>query len=125
MGWIDIEKQMPPMGLRVLLELSGTCFGENGITLYADHSYHLGSWIVPSGEKDGEWLIDSSNEFTHPIVHAWMPLPRHYQQEEYAYAPEPDMMEHSMFEDDPDWLYKGDCVYEQMSLEDFMKGVEA
>lgn len=125
MGWIDIEKQMPPMELRVLLELSGTCFGENEITLYADHDYCLGSWIVPSGEKDGEWLIDSSNEFTHPTVHAWMPLPKHYQQKEYAYAPEPDMMEHAMFEDDPDWLYKGDCVYEQMSLEDFMKGVEA
>ena len=25
-----------------------------------------------------------------------------------------------MFEDDPDWLYQGNAVYEQMSLEDLL-----
>jgi len=27
----------------------------------------------------------------------------------------------AMFEDDPEWLYKDDCVYEQMTLEEFLK----
>ena len=31
-------------------------------------------------------------------------------------------MEHAMFEDEPEWLYKGDAVYEQMTLEDFLNG---
>ena len=31
------------------------------------------------------------------------------------------MMEHAMFEDDPDWLYKGDAVYEQMTLDEFLQ----
>ena len=34
------------------------------------------------------------------------------------------MMEHAMFEDDPEWLYKDDCVYEQMTLEDFLGGAK-
>jgi hypothetical protein len=39
--------------------------------------------------------------------------------------PEDDLMEHAMFEDDPEWLYKGNCQYEQMSLEEFLKGAES
>ena len=53
---------------------------------------------------------------------AWMPLPRHFEQME-IFEPEPDMMEHALFEDNPDWLYKGAMVYEQMSLEDLFEGV--
>lgn len=30
-------------------------------------------------------------------------------------------MEHAMFEDDPEWLYKGDAVYKQMTLEEVFK----
>jgi hypothetical protein len=33
----------------------------------------------------------------------------------------PDLMEHAMFEDEPEWLYKGDCVYEQISIEDWLR----
>lgn len=32
-----------------------------------------------------------------------------------------NVMEHAMFEDDPEWLYKGDAVYEQMSIEEFLQ----
>jgi hypothetical protein len=39
--------------------------------------------------------------------------------------PEDDLMEHAMFEDDPELLYKGNCQYEQMSLEEFLKGAES
>jgi hypothetical protein len=29
-------------------------------------------------------------------------------------------MEHSLWEEDPEWLYKGKYVYEQMTLEEMM-----
>ena len=128
MGWIRPEDKMPPQGLQVLVEASGMFTAPYG--LVADHSFFIGSWIVPSGKTEGEWLIwDASNNgdddyhMFHPHVHAWMPLPKHYQQPEGGFEPEPDMMEHAMFEDDPDWLYKGAMVYEQMSLEDLFEGV--
>ena len=47
-------------------------------------------------------------------------MPKHYAQPEMGFEPEPDMMEHAMFEDDPEYLYKGDCVYEQMSLDEWI-----
>ena len=49
-----------------------------------------------------------------------MPLPKHFQAQKH-FTQEPDLMEHSLWEDDPEWLYKGDAVYEQMSIEDFLK----
>ena len=125
MGWIDINDKYPPQGLQVLLEVSGT-FGGG---LLADHSFYIGSWIVPQGKTEGNWLIydncDSDlgdNHLAYPTVHAWMPLPEHFQPQEIFGEPEDDLMEHAMFEDDPEWLYKGDYKYEQMSLEDFLKG---
>lgn len=122
MGWIDIKDKMPPEGLEVLLEVSGLGVGEHGEAVQADHSFYLGCWIISDmPDDDGHWLLDSRSEIFDPTVHAWMPLPRHYQKQQ-VFTQEPDLMEHAMFEDDPDWLYKGDCVYEQMSLEDFMRG---
>lgn len=123
MGWIPIEEKYPPQGLNVLLEVSGTFSA--GYGLVADHSFFIGAWIVPSGQTEGEWLIwDSCDEDNYhlicPKVHAWMPLPKHYAQPEMGFEPEPDMMEHAMFEDDPEYLYKGDCVYEQMSLDEWI-----
>ena len=122
MAWIDVNDKMPPEGLQVLVELSGRGLQE-GVQVMADHDFYLGTWIHPVGEETGHWLIDTSTDLWYPVVHAWMPLPKHYQQKE-SFEPEPDMMEHAMFEDDPEWLYKGDAVYEQMTLEEFMKGVE-
>ena len=121
MGWITPEDRMPPEGLHVLLEVSGIFSAAYG--LVADHSFYLGSWIVPHGETEGHWLIydscdEENNHIIYPKVHAWMPLPKHYQQVEMGFEPEPDMMEHSLFEDDPEWLYNGDAVYEQMSMEE-------
>ena len=121
MGWITPEDRMPPKGLQVLLEVSGIISAP--YAMVADHSFYLGAWIVPSGQTEGHWLIwDSCDEdnyhLINPKVHAWMPLPKHYQQVEMGFEPEEDMMEHAMFEDDPEWLYKGDAVYEQMSMEE-------
>ncbi len=124
MGWIDVNDRMPPEGLQVLLEVSGVYSGP--VNIVADHDFYLGCWIVPDlGEP--HWLIDDANRLSdghilYPTVHAWMPLPRHYQPNERGFTQEPDLMEHAMFEDDPEWLYKGDAVYEQMSLEDLFGG---
>lgn len=117
MGWIEPSDRMPPEGLEVLLEVSGYC--KSDITMLADHSYCLGSWIHPTGDEHGFWSIDSETPPINPTVHAWMPLPKHYQPQEH-FTQEPDMMEHAMFEDEPEWLYKDDAVYEQMSIEDFL-----
>ena len=121
MGWININDRMPPEGLHVLLEVSGWC--ASGYGLVCDHSVKLGCWIIPQGEDEVEWLIDTDNEILSPEVHAWMPLPKHYQPPK-MFEPFEDNMEHSIIRDDPDWIYKGEYVYEQMSLEDFMKEVE-
>lgn len=118
MGWIDINDRMPPEGLQVLLEVSGYC--RSSITLLADHDFYLGSWIHPVGDKEGKWYIDSESPPICPKVHAWMPLPKHYQPKENC-TQEPDLMEHAMFEDDPEWIYKDDAVYEQMDINDFIK----
>lgn len=122
MGWVDINDRMPPEGLQVLIEASGRYNAP--YSLIADHAFFLGTWLVPNGETEGHWLIyDGTLEDDHhmiePTVHAWMPLPKHYQENE-VFEQEEDLMEHALFENDPDWLYKGDCVYEQMSLEAFM-----
>lgn len=125
MGWIKPEDQMPPSGLEVLLEVSGTWISG----LVSDHSFEIGSWIGnPDGNREPFWLIHGAVEYcgkyyelTNPTVHAWMPLPKHFEPQE-MFDQEPDMMEHAMFEDDPEWLYKGNCQYKQMNLEDFMKG---
>ena len=119
MGWIVPEDMMPPNCLRVLVEVSGCC---NEIGVYADHSLHIGQWIISEDEKEGEWFIDSSNEISFPTVHAWMPLSKHFAPRE-MFAQSPDMMEHSMLDDEPEWLYKGDAVYEQMSLEDWLNEI--
>lgn len=120
MAWINPHDKMPPEGLQVLLELSGRSIDEHGVHLVSDHDFFLGTWIHPVGEENGHWFIESQNEIWALHIHAWMPLPKHYQQKEQT-TPEPDMMEHAMFEDDPEWLYKGDAIYEQMTFEDFMK----
>ncbi len=119
MGWIDIHDRMPPEGLEVLLEVSGQFTAQYGVV--ADHNFYIGSWIVPHGKTDGNWLLwDNSNGDTEgrdghlydPIVHAWMPMPEHFAPKEMGFEQDPDLMEHSIFEDDPEWLYKGDYVYE-------------
>lgn len=120
MGWIDPKEKMPPEGLYVLVEASGRGLCD-GVQVVADHDFYLATWIHPVGEDEGFWNIDSSSDFWDMEVHAWMPLPKHYLQKEMGFEPEPDMMEHALFEDDPEWLYKGDAVYEQMSLEEFME----
>lgn len=126
MGWINIEDRYPPQGLQVLLEVSGN-FGGGEI---ADHQFFIGTWIVPQGKTEGSWLIYDCCEspmgdehMYYPTVHAWMPLPEHFQPQEIFGEPEDDLMEHAMFEDDPEWLYKGEYNYEQMSLEEFMGGI--
>lgn len=122
MGWIPLEKMYPPEGLHVLVEASGWFSG--GWGLMADHSFYIGRWIIPKGETEGHWILkDSSEDGSHliyPEVHAWMPLPKHFEPNK-IFGQEEDLMEHTFCEDDPDYLYKGDCVYEQMSLEEFMK----
>lgn len=130
MGWIRPEDMMPPEGLQVLLEVSGLYTASYG--LMADHSFMLGTWIVPDGSDQGEWLLwDNSNcnvgcddgHICDPTVHAWMPLPKHFEPRE-TFPQDEDRMEHSMFVDDPEWLYKDNAVYEQMSLENFLEGGE-
>lgn len=123
MGWIDIKDKYPPQGLNVLLEVSGMFAAP--YRMIADHGFFIGSWIVPESKTEGEWVIyDSCGEddyhFVDPEVHAWMPLPRHFAKND-IFDSEDDMMEHAMFERDPEYLYQGDCVYEQLSIEDFMK----
>mgnify|MGYP007013883300 CR=1 FL=1 len=120
MAWIDPKDKMPPEGLQVLLELSGQSIDEHGVHLTSDHDFYIGTWIHPVGEETGRWLIETSTDMWLLTVHAWMPLPKHYQPQE-VFEQEDDLMEHAMFEDDPDWLYKGDAVYEQMTLDDFLK----
>lgn len=128
MGWIDVNDKLPPDGLEVLMEVSGRYTGQSNIQ--ADHGFFLGCWLNPD-DKDPYWFIDDAYEdccgdcqhIYDPVVHAWMPLPKHYQPQEH-FTQEDDLMEHAMFEDDPDWLYKGDAVYEQMSLEDFLNQAE-
>ena len=128
MGWIKPEDKMPPSGLNVLLEVSGIWVAG----LQSDHSFEIGCWLGnPDGNREPFWLIHGAIEYcgkyyelTNPTVHAWMPLPGHFQPQEIFGEPSDDLMEHAMFEDDPDWLYKGDCVYEQMTLEDFLKGAK-
>ena len=99
----------------MLVEVSGYGRDDKGVSIFADHSFHIATWIVPAREDHGHWLIDTSSKFWEPTIHAWMPLPKHYEKSEND---EPDMMEHAMFEDDPEWLYKDDAVYEQMTLEE-------
>lgn len=125
MGWIPIEEKYPPEGLHVLLEVSGWFSCNYGVM--ADHSFYIGTWIVPVGEEEGHWLIrdaseDGAGHLIDPEVHAWMPLPKHYQPQK-VFSQEPDLMEHSLWEEDPEWLYKGKYVYEQMTLEEMMKGM--
>ena len=103
MGWIDVEDRMPPEGLQVLVEATGMGIDEHGVTVYADHSFYLASWIIPSGEKEGQWFLRTKTDFYDPTVHAWMPLPKHYQPQEMFHQDE-DLMEHAMFEDEPEWL---------------------
>lgn len=117
MGWIEPSDRMPPEGLEVLLEVSG--WVQSTIALLADHSYYLGSWIHPTGDEEGHWFIHGE-KIVCPKVHAWMPLPKHFQPQEH-FEQEEDLMEHAMFTEDPEWLYKGDAVYEQMTLDEFLK----
>lgn len=128
MGWISVEDRMPPQGLSVLVEASGY-FTECGYSMLADHDFFLGSWIVPTHKTEGEWLLYSNcgkfeGWLTDPEVHAWMPLPKHYGQQTTFGTEDDDGYEHPMFEDEPEWLYKGDCVYEQMTLEEFLGGAK-
>ena len=118
MGWIEPKDKMPPEGLQVLVELSGRSIDEHGVHLVSDHDFYIGTWILPVGEEAGHWLIENNYELWGVKIHAWMPLPKHFQQKEMGYDPEDDMMEHALFVDDPDWLYKDDAVYEQMTLEE-------
>lgn len=120
MGWIVPTDKMPPEGLEVLVEVSGHVTGAHGEWLVSDHAFYIATWLHPVGHDNGEWFFHDSEIFS-PVVHAWMPLPRHFELRE-IFKQRDDLMEHAMFEKDPEWLYKGDAVYEQMSLEDFMGG---
>lgn len=122
MSWIKPEDRMPPEGLNVLVEISGYGTGDKGERILADHDFYLATWIHPVGQDQGEWFIETTSDYWNPTIHAWMPLPKHYEQKELECEPEEDMMEHAMFEDDPEWLYKGDAVYEQMTLEELFGG---
>lgn len=117
MGWIS--DKLPPNGLKVLVECSGYC---DEVGAYADHAFKLGWYIIPEDETEGEWYVDSENKISYPTVHAWMPLPKHFAPRE-IFTPYPDMMEHSMLDDEPEYLYKNE-VYEQMTFEDFMREAE-
>ena len=128
MGWIRPEDKMTPSGLQVLVEVSGLYCG--GVV--ADHSFHIAVWIGnPDGEREPFWLIDGAYkgfdgnyyELSDPEIYAWMPLPKHFQKPKH-FAMAADMMEHAMFEDDPDWLYKGKAVYEQRTIEDVLADME-
>lgn len=121
MGWIAPSDRMPPEGLNVLVEMSGRGTDDIGVQIVADHDFYLASWIHPVGEEEGSWLIETNSNYWSTEIHAWMPLPKHYQQKEMGFEPEPDMMEHALFEDNPEWLYKADAVYEQMTLEELYK----
>lgn len=126
MGWIDVNDRMPPEGLQVLLEVSGRFSGF--VNMVADHDFYIGCWLVPD-LREPHWMINDASEghdehILDPTVHAWMPLPRHYQPVDGGFTQDPDLMEHAMFEDDPEWLYQGDAVYEQMSLEDLIGGMK-
>ena len=124
MGWIRPEDRMPPEGLQVLLEVSGLTTAPYSVVW--DHGFCLGCWLVPEG-KEGLWYLTDGNEENHhiisPTVHAWMPLPRHFEAPEKGFSYEEDLMEHAMFEDDPEWLYKDDCVYEQITIDEYLKGI--
>ena len=124
MGWIRPEDKLPPEGLRVLAEVSGSGTGTHGERIAADHCFYLATWIIPEGKTEDYafWAIDTEVKLWDLTIHAWMPLPKHFEQME-IFEPEPDMMEHALFEENPDWLYKGEAVYEQMSLEDLFEGV--
>lgn len=125
MGWIDVNDKMPPSGLEVLVEASGYITQ----SIRADHSFFIGCFIKYDDDREPEWFLsyayhewkDHWVAFDNPTVHAWMPLPKHYQPQE-LFAQDEDLMEHAMFEDDPDWLYKDNAVYTQMTLEEFMEG---
>ena len=126
MGWIDVNDRMPPSGLEVLVEASGYITQ----SIVADHSFFIGCWIGnPDGGREPFWHLEYAyNEykdhwasFDDPTVHAWMPLPKHYQPQE-NFTQDDDLMEHAMFEDDPEWLYKDDAVYTQMTIEEFLEG---
>lgn len=128
MGWIRPEDRMPPSGLLVLIEASGYITN----SLIADHDYYLATWIDnPDGGRDPFWLVHGSSEdylghlvrFEDPEVHAWMPLPKHYQKPRHTAAPA-NMMEYPMFESSPDWLYKGEAVWEQRTIEDVLADME-
>lgn len=118
MGWIDVNDKMPPEGLDVLLEVSGTY--DTKVAQFADCGFYIGAWIIENKSGQGEWLIwdncgEGSGHLINPHVRAWMPLPDHYRPEA---APGEDLKEHALFEDDPDWLYKGDAVYEQGNIDE-------
>ena len=127
MGWINADEQLPPEGLQVLVEVSGSYSGN--YSMFADHDFYIASWIKPEREK-GFWLIydetppgtyETEQHLIDPKVFAWMPLPKHYQPKEH-FKENGDMMEHALFEDDPGFLYKGDFIFEQMSIEEFLQG---
>ena len=118
MSWIKPEEKMPPEGLCVLVEASGDGVDDMKVRVVADHDFYLATWIHPIGEEKGFWDVVTHSDFWSMKVHAWMPLPKHFEQKEMGYEPEEDMMEHALFEDDPEWLYKGEAVYEQMTLEE-------
>lgn len=124
MAWISTSDKLPPRGLEVLLEVSGNISAP--YSLIADHAFYIGSLIKNTEEDGQQWLIyDSCDEenyhLIYPKVHAWMPLPRHYEPPE-NFKTEEDLLEHAMFEKDPDYLYKGDAVYEQITIEEVLNG---
>ena len=69
------------------------------------------------------WLLNTREEVYDPEIHAWMPLPKHYQPQK-MFSQEPDLMEHSILRDDDPEMYTGKYVYEQMSIEEFLGEVD-
>jgi hypothetical protein len=121
MGWIEPKDMLPPKGLSVLLEVSGRGLDDHGVHVTYDHEFVIGAWVWPRGEDERVWLLDTRGEVWGLEIHAWMPLPKHFAKQE-VFEDWGDMMEHSIFEDNPEWLYQGDNVYEQMTLDEFLGG---
>ena len=126
MAWITPDEMMPPEGLDVLLEVSGSIVGGT-CGMVADHDFFIGAWIVPNGGKTApHWMIwagcdGEPEKVIYPTVHAWMPLPRHFEHKE-TFHQDDDLMEHSLFKsEEPEFLYKGKYQYEQMSIDELLK----
>lgn len=78
--------------------------------------------LKPLAVINAGWKPETKEVYD-PEIHAWMPLPKHYQPQK-MFSQEPDLMEHSILRDDDPEMYTGKYVYEQMSIEEFLGEVD-